>query len=1229
MRVPWHDTGWTGTVCGDPVGNATCLLLENIGKHRRDDVERANAGREIADLPAKDAPPCVAERSTFMSSRPTPFEKEHPFADRGGPFAHYLPTPVPLPPYSGHAVPFRWMARKGKDDIARERRLNLRPELEDAVDAAIGWKANWVMHGENQRSLLDAFFATVRPDASLVFFYAKHSPLSEDPRRLLVGAAEVTGVTPGGTYRTDGAEEFPAELWETVIQHSLRPDRRRGFLMPYQELMAARDQRGVEIDDALAFAPEPGWTAFSYVTEHINHDLAIDALLTLASAGRAAERIVGTALPESGYHWIDAQLTRLWGLRGPYPGFGSAVAALGVPHGTTFAHALAAAAPGQDLWMAFDEAMDSPGRFGEALGELVPTSVRAKWRALTSQRRALLQLLSRFALTPDQATRYFVAEERVVGIRDEDLIADPYLLAYHDRTRLDPIAVTTVDRGCYPSADIAAAHPLPEPSRMSDHLDARRVRALLIDTLDGATSEGHTLLAQDEVVRRTRQRPLAVPCPIDADLLTAYGLTAAEVSEAGPLGAAALADGSPAYQLREYAESRELIRRTLEKRLAKPLPVEVPDFTSALEAELGDQDLQRAASREADELEQRARTEKVAALESLFASRFSVLVGSAGTGKTTLLKVLCDVPSVREGKVLLLAPTGKARVRLAEKVDSEGASAATIAQFLRPSGRYDTESGAYRPTNEVSTRIARFKTVIVDEASMLTEPQLAALLDALNGYHRLILVGDPCQLPPIGPGRPFVDIVARLRPADADSRWPRIGTGYGELTVTRRQIGADRDDLALASWFADGPLAPIADEVWGRLCRSESSGTLRAVKYDRGSLHSALLAVLKEELPGCADVSEEALPIAFAETYGGVASARGFTYFPPGDVKKVDEWQILSPVRGRAWGTTELNRMLKDTFRSKALEQSTGRRPYNAPSIGPERIVVGDKVINVRNHTFKEWRLYPKTGEPYVANGELGVVVGQTRSGQVTWRPNKTEVVFAGRDTKYHFDDWHENPQAPMLELAWAVTVHKAQGSEYGLTVVVVPAGGLLGRELIYTALTRQRERVILLHEEPLEELTKLWSADRSDTARRLTNLFRDPDPIAFGDVVLDRGLLHVTENGELVRTVDEVRIADILRRLGLTYTYRPGLDVKGVTLRPTFEIMTELGDTAYWEHLGDPNDPAQIAAWQRRLAWYAEASIVPFDPDTAPDGALVVTWSVPPSDPGRWEELARAAFDV
>ena len=173
------------------------------------------------------------------------------------------------------------------------------------------------------------------------------------------------------------------------------------------------------------------------------------------------------------------------------------------------------------------------------------------------------------------------------------------------------------------------------------------------------------------------------------------------------------------------------------------------------------------------ELEERARQEKAAALEQLVRSRLSVLIGPAGTGKTTLLRILCSVPDVAAKRLLLLAPTGKARVRL-EAQTRLRRSGLTLAQILNRLQRYDGATGAYFPKPRAPRR-GDYRTVIVEECSMLTEEQLAALIDSLSNVERLVLVGDPRQLPPIGAGRPFVDIVKLLEPANVESvspRWP-------------------------------------------------------------------------------------------------------------------------------------------------------------------------------------------------------------------------------------------------------------------------------------------------------------------------------------------------------------------------------------------------------------------------------------------------------------------------
>ena len=109
---------------------------------------------------------------------------------------------------------------------------------------------------------------------------------------------------------------------------------------------------------------------------------------------------------------------------------------------------------------------------------------------------------------------------------------------------------------------------------------------------------------------------------------------------------------------------------------------------------------------------------------------------------------------------------------------------------------------------------------------MLTEDQLAAVIDGVKGVGRFILVGDPRQLPPIGAGRPFVDIVSRLRPDELDATFPRRAPGCGELTVPRRPTqlagvethhAEHRADLMLAEWFGGRDPSPGADVIWDQL----------------------------------------------------------------------------------------------------------------------------------------------------------------------------------------------------------------------------------------------------------------------------------------------------------------------------------------------------------------------------------------------------------------------------
>jgi hypothetical protein len=223
----------------------------------------------------------------------------------------------------------------------------------------------------------------------------------------------------------------------------------------------------------------------------------------------------------------------------------------------------------------------------------------------------------------------------------------------------------------------------------------------------------------------------------------------------------------------------------------------------------------------------------------------------------------------------------------------------------------------------------------------------------------------------------------------------------------------------------------------------------------------------------------------------------------------------------------------------------------------------------------------------------------------------------------------------PPLELAWAVTVHKSQGSEFGTSVVVLPMRTRMSRELLYTALTRQTDRVIILHEGSIEDLVAMARPSESETARRLTDLFRPPSPraVSIGGVShrFDSNLIHVAANGVLVRSKNEVIIADILEDLAPgRWRYEHVLTGDDGSHRsPDFTIDTPAGDTVYWEHLGMLNNPRYAAKWAAKLEWYRENGVSPAEEGGGPNGKLIMTDDLAGVDVPAWRELAESVLGV
>ncbi|UGS38524.1 ATP-dependent DNA helicase [Capillimicrobium parvum] len=1183
LRVAWHDRAWDGHVCTRPKENAFCLALDRIHLSRDDEYEEGVASTSFADLPAADLPPCRAESGAFMSPGAWTRIIDHPYREiekAAATHGHLRPTPVTVPGYSTFAIPFAWMHRRAQDEIAEGTPQRLPEDQEPPFPSA------WVFGRRRQQALLDMFFEQVEADRSLVFLYTKEGqPISDSINRLVVGVGRVTKVASPFEYESVGSTALPP-VWERLIHHSIRPDGTDGFLLPYHAYLeptgdADEDERRRMLLREIAVTPEPAHIrTFSYFSEHASADVALSTLVRCLDAVRKIRQHGIAEGPwDAREEWVNAQIAQTWVERGAFPGLGSALEALGLRLGTALALELissGAIASDSDPWPEVADLLegraDPPNKAYAADLE----AVRGTWAKLTPQRRTLLELLSRFALAPDQARRWFDAKRRSaatggVALTDQEILANPYRIAECDLgdVTVPAVSLGVVDRGLLPDDTVAAKCPVPEPSHVGSSGDRRRVRAAVVATLRRAADEGDSLLSAVEVLTRIDRLDLARACvvPLDwfagnEDFLTG---TVRQLEVEMPASAGSATTAVPSLQLEIYADTEQRLANRLLKRAAKPVVSSGAQWRDLLieaitaSGAVVDPDEPRHAE---------ALEEQQAALERITTRRLGVLVGRAGTGKTSVLGALVRCLAIAQDGVLLLAPTGKARVRLQR---STGREARTIAQFLYQLGRYD--GARQRALFQGDAKHRKEKTVVIDECSMLTMDDLFAVMEALDLGHveRLILVGDPNQLPPIGVGRPFADLIGVLDEPANDSE--RAGAeALARLTVeVRTALGGPSDALRLAAWYTNEPQPKDADRVLSDLDLGETFNDLEIATWRTPEeLRLRIVEQLQTHLGLTSGNDIAAFDKALGLTQEG--------WVPFEDHDGVEHFQVLSPVRMHAHGVHDLNRWFQRRFRPRSNHTHT---------LGDEQIGRKDKVIQLRNQKRKGWSAQTGEQEVYLANGEIGTLA-RIKNG---W----FDVAFAGRaPLRFGYRGGSFGEDGGPLELAYALTVHKAQGSDFGIVFFVLPQTRLLSRELLYTGLTRAKEKLVLLVEgDDASTLFEWTQPERSETARRNTNLFRGVVREDAEQTPYAEHLIHRLADGRMVRSKSELAIAIELQRLGLwgqceyervlEGTARPG------RLRPDFTFIDAAGDPLVWEHLGMLSKRSYQQSWEWKLQWYAD----------------------------------------
>lgn len=1198
VRIPWKDNGYNGLVCNKPCFNNACLRLKNIAGERDDNLETSLAGKKIKGHESEI--PCLNEGGCFMSDETYVRTTVHPYKNTSpSTHGHFTETELVYPPFSFPARPYAWtMLNKGgqfNDEnikwLIEKYDIGFDPDKEPDLY----FHTNWAQHAENQRAIFKSFYENVEPSKSLLIPYAKQVPFVDDAKRVVMGVGFITSVIEPPEHNYSEKKKIRSILWETMLGHSIRDDRSNGFLLPYREMMEyAEEHPDFDIRDITVFADDEYFDEFSYATEHLSYDAVISVLLKIIKSLEIIKKCIPGNWNEC-IRWTRERLDEVWLERGVFPGFESMLYAIGIKHNYVISNEIKKHIEDEsEFENKVEEILNKPKAYlsERAVGFLNNTVVSA-FLSLPKERKDLFWLLSRMSLTDDQAVVIFNPEERKhigINVTDREILDNPYIV-YEATRNLIPeyvISAKKIDMAVFQPEIIRNINPLDEPTAIESENDARRIRAYVVSQLEEEAVYGHTVYPADFIVKDINDLPIDPECHISGDILNGV-----QGFLEGELSVITCEDGSLAFQLNRLKAYDEIIRKSIRKRLSGPRHPVDEDWEKIVDEEFERKGLKDFEGKEL------ARNERIQILKELAESQLSVLIGGAGTGKTTLLSLLCKSDQIYNGGLLLLAPTGKARVRMVQamKEHDVDCNAKTVAQFLGESGRYNGYTMQYTLSEEEAQNIPF--TVIIDESSMLTEEMFGALIQALRKKaKRIIFVGDPNQLPPIGAGRPFVDLVQHLN--ENINGFPKISKGFGELTVNMRQLADDgnaREDSELAKWYTDNP-ADLDESIFIDLQSGKLGDRVEFKKWETPEeLEQKIFEVIANET----DMKDIEDVEGFNLSLGGVIN-NGWMNFGSKPFA-VEDWQILSAYRNDAEiGTSTINRYIHEKYRSKdGMEMPNSQIRKTKFPLGTDGILYGDKVINIRNQKSTG---YPKSPEnSYVANGEVGIVENlKLKNKEKNIKSNSHQVRFSSQpNCAYYWDSKVTEEGNSDLELAYALTVHKSQGSEFNIAILVISEPSrMLSKELLYTAITRQKEKLVILYNDDAVKLRDYADASCSEVARRLTCLFKVPDIKEYKGKYYEKSLIHMTLKGDLVRSKSEVIIANMLYDAGLKeyYEYEKELNLgEDGNFIPDFTIEDpESGIKYYWEHCGMLGDYGYSRRWNEKKKIYEKHGIIEGD---------------------------------
>jgi ATP-dependent exoDNAse (exonuclease V) alpha subunit len=1125
LRLAWHNNGWNGHVCTNPKKNIYCIGQQSYpGSHiadKRDlnwESQNDIAGCSCSKISDKIVP-CSNSINAFgletIKNVSTPPEF---FYDDSEPYF------FDMPPATACTWPYEEMYKDKDYDY------------------------------DKKLSNAKTFFEGLANDKSLVFYYAnKSNPFSQDDNKVyvLVGVARIKKV--GEIMYYNNVSEKNRQryaggfIWQMPIT-SYYPD--EGFKIPFDKYL-----ENETVINKILYIPEQS-NNFKYAAKHINDD---DALIYIERLIELTQYLIEIKDDSENWverkKWLQSLLSELWINRGGYPGMAALLDYLDCNDLISYYYQQANSNKSKetaDKIFSFFENKDLSILKESGLQEQILIVYQRNWHTKLKNdiTRKLAKLLARVAISKDQISKIIDDNRAVNGINASisEINDNLYLISeqYIGNEIGDEISFTKIDHAVLPSPNLGV-------ELLYQKNDWRRLRALIVNELKHETI--HSFVNQATILQRLNKKLEHFPEWKKEAFNEGYiDFDKNNIEKAITIK---IKDNDTYLYLNEVFNDERFIEENIKEIIGRGDAKLIKPFSDEKwknELFVTNSDLAKNALNEYE----KAIAGQIETCSQIFTKTCSVIAGSAGTGKTTVIKAIIKAIKFTSGQtesICLLAPTGKAADRIRNKT---GEAATTIHSFLTSNNWLNFNNWTLKQSG--GKKCDDYTTYIIDESSMIDLHLMAGLLRAIDWdvVRRIIFVGDPNQLPPIGRGKVFSDIINYIIQTFPEN--------YGELHINIRQM----ENRALGKGTGILDLASLYIQV-----NSEVNE-----KHKREDLLKLIQESEEDVLPDLRIITWQDAN----ELEKKLSNVIKFDY-EADSANDLMQHQIISPYRGELYGTENLNSVIQNSMNLENFQR------FGSIS----GITVSDKIIQTINRAkTKAYHSYDNinraTSHVDVFNGELGSI---SYCGYDKVMKKKVLCASFEQKSNHIVKFSSDNDVENNIELGYAISVHKAQGSEFSRIYFILPKSKqtLLSTELLYTGVTRAQKHLTILVEGDFTNLMSMMRPEKS-RLRLINSSVFDFNPLNeellnIGDWY-EEGKIHSTLINYFVRSKSEVIVANMLFESGIeSIKYEePLFAADGSFYLPDFTIQWK-GKTYYWEHLGLIEKEDYKNRWTKKEKWY------------------------------------------